>query len=207
MKNGNITTWLAVVGAVVTVLSFYYSRRDKAEEEREKATTERPILSIQEGQLVSRRVGSELDFANQPGPDIATGLLTIVNHGNHIASNAIVLLGPGALSELFPVRLADIAPNQSVQAQVVSSYPLPKYRGVRGLFEGVLRYGDKIEGSRHFEERFCFEAPFIMGVDENMRGVDRLPLMNYSPPKKVTPCGPLAHTPQVLLSSPKKSAE
>jgi hypothetical protein len=195
MENAKSTSWLAVIGVVVTVLTFYYNRRDKAQEEREKAATERPILSVQEGQLISRRIGSDISLSKW-GSNYATGALTVVSHGNRIASNATIVVGPdNALSRLFPIPLGDIAPNQSVEAQVVSQYALPKYPFLRGVFEGVLRYSDKIEASRQFEERFCFEAPFIMGVDENLQPTNRLPLVNYSPPEKVTPCGPFAHVP------------
>jgi len=186
MKDAQSVSWIAIIGVIISVLTFFYSRRDKAKEEQEKTAENRPIVSIRDGHLVSR------EFFG--GEDSAIAQFTLVNNGNRVAAATSITLTQGVvLQDGFSsqVLVADIAPNQDAQARVRAGFSLRRYRG-KGLerFEGTLRYHDKLDVSREFEERFWFETPFTIGLD-GLSMPPALPLVSYSPPLQMRPCSGL----------------
>jgi hypothetical protein len=183
MKDAKSVGWLAVIGVIIWVLSFFYSRRDKAREEQEKTAENRPTVSIRNGKLVSREIFN--------GEDSAVAQFTLVNNGNRVAAGTSITLTKGiVLQDGFSlhVPVADIAPNDDAQARVRVAFKLLGYQGRgRERFEGRLSYRDKLDFSRDFEERFCFETPFTIGIN-GLSTPTALPLVSYSPPLQMQPC-------------------
>ena len=183
MKDAKRVSWIAVIGVIISVLWFFYSRRDKAKEEQDMTAENRPTVSIRDGQLVSREIFN--------GEDSAVAQFTLVNNGNRVAAGTNITLTKGMILQDgfgFHIPVADIAPNGDAQARVHVAFKLLGYQGRgRERFEGKLRYQDKLDDSRHFEERFCFETPFTIGFN-GLSALTALPLVSYSPPLQMLPC-------------------
>ena len=58
---------------------------------------------------------------------------------------------------------------------------------VRDVSTALSFYRDKLDFSRDFEERFCFETPFTIGVN-GLSTSTALPLVTYTPPLQMHPC-------------------
>ena len=184
MEKGSRTSLIAVIGVVVSVLTLYYARRDKAAEEREKAAKaaeQRPVIDIMDGRAVSRQitpfVGHVIEF------DV--GSLMFVNHGTREAGNVEVELTNGGTSQL-----GEIAPGQTRPQQFTITYDAAKNRYRYPQFRGIVRYTDRMEGSRKFEEKFCFQAPHTIGAEGFLKPAVNDLQQKYDPPDQMGRCSP-----------------
>ncbi len=190
MADDKKVSWIAIIGLVVTVLTFYYSRHDKAKEEKEA----RPLLTIQNVGLRRRTITR---YPVTPGDnrsgllfEFDSGVFAVTNQGSHVAGNAAIFVTKG-MAEEGGAMLPDISPNETQNINVSVAFGLPEFRSQVTRFIGVIRYKDRTMGSGQFEEPFCFEIPIDIGMNENSQVINQLPLIDFSPPATMYRCNPL----------------
>jgi hypothetical protein len=140
-------TLIALVGVVVSCLSFYYSRHEDRIEKR-------PVLDITEAYLLSRE--------NVNGNEFDQVQLTIANHGARISSPTVAAsrdyVGAGDLDDI-----GEVAPNQSINKTLTTKFDASTLKGKQIRFAIELKYGDRTEPSHSFSDEIQLCAPTLIG--------------------------------------------
>lgn len=208
----SITTLVAAVGALIGIVTLYFARVDKAIENR-------PVLMITSAKIVS--VGEVIElpepYRDEKSPDnnlrqVNRAEFEINNRGTRIAGDVEIKLTymvdiPKDVAPIGDaVSLGDIAPNDTTKQALVergaislqvTSRDDPKKTAIGFAFpssiEGILRYKDKVDPSRIFEEEFCFSLDSDDLKNESTsfsaHEIGKYPV-KYSPPKELKRCPP-----------------
>ena len=95
-----IGTWIAIVGGIVGVLTFYSNRTDKLREMRQKSIETRPILEVKQAHYGWRSQSNDAE-------DDTADMTTIANIGNRVAGKVSIEID----GKESPIP--DIAPGES----------------------------------------------------------------------------------------------
>lgn len=146
MSRG-VGTFLALLGLAVSILTFYYGRQDHS-------TDNRPVLDVAAAQLITREDtdGREYDRAK----------VTVVNHGNRVASPTYIKLRDFDSSVDWDDR-GTIAPNQSIDVELLAGFDASKFNHLPIRFNIELKYGDRSQPSHSFTDDTPMCAASMIG--------------------------------------------
>lgn len=138
--------YIAIVGALVGVVTLYFARKDK-EAER---SAQRPIIDITHLNLEMRTF-----FPGFPlGYEVDRVRFSVTNHGYRVASSVIVTLLQSGSGQPIATNLGEVAPNQTVEREL-ENVPQNGDSALRVKLE--VQYRDRIDESKLFIEQMCFE--------------------------------------------------
>jgi hypothetical protein len=158
----NIAAWVAIVGALVSVITLYFARHDKGMENR-------PILEVTEVKaLAGGANGSRFEYKIQ---------ITITNTGNRSAIEGTIN-PPHGKSFLVGHNFGEVRSGQTIQVEMFWSDPEMFPEELQPNF--TLKYRDRLEYSRTFTEYECFEWNFNDSILKELHDI--------TPPVILTPC-------------------